>query len=378
MDGMDVEAVVAGHICVDLIPEIKAGGLRVGDVLTPGKLVDVGPMTSATGGAVANTGGAMLRLGVRTALAGKVGADTLGEAIRGLLRDAGAPTEFIKISQSDATSYSVVINIPGIDRIFLHCPGANDTFEADDIPFERLEGAKLLHFGYPPLMRSVYSDGGRRLSAVFAKAKSMGMATSLDMARPDPASDAGKVDWPAYLGAVLPLVDVFLPSVDELLFMFDKSRFTEFEAELHSGKPLGGLSLMEVDALAGRMISLGAAMVGMKLGSFGFFLKTSSAPARLAPLSGILGGGANAWLGKSIHSPCYQASLVSGLGAGDCTIAGLLSAILKGHGPEKSVDLAVAVGAFNVERPDALSGVPTWDALEARIASGWEKRQSIF
>ena len=206
----------------------------------------------------------------------------------------------------------------------------------------------------------------------------MGMATSLDMARPDPASDAGKVDWPAYLKSVLPMVDIFLPSVDELLFMFDKPRFAEFESGLQSGKPVGGLGLAELDSLAGRMIGLGSAMVGMKLGSSGFLLKTSSDPARLAPLANLLGGGSMAWLGKSIHSPCYQASLVSGLGAGDCTIAGLLSAILKGKGPEESVDLAVAVGAFNVERADALSGVPTWDALEARVASGWRKRPPVF
>ena len=47
-----------------------------------------------------------------------------------------------------------------MDRSFLHCPGANDTFGPEDIDVERLAGVSLFHFGYPPLMRRMYSDGG--------------------------------------------------------------------------------------------------------------------------------------------------------------------------------------------------------------------------
>lgn len=61
------------------------------------------------------------------------------------------------------TSYSVILAPAGIDRIFLHCSGANDTFTLDDIDLEKVKGANLFHFGYPSLMRKMYIDGGKEL-----------------------------------------------------------------------------------------------------------------------------------------------------------------------------------------------------------------------
>jgi hypothetical protein len=53
----DYEAIVAGHLCVDLIPTFPQD-LRVplSDMVQPGKLNHVGPLQISTGGAVANTG----------------------------------------------------------------------------------------------------------------------------------------------------------------------------------------------------------------------------------------------------------------------------------------------------------------------------------
>lgn len=59
---------MAGHICLDVIPAFKQGAASLGELLVPGKLVDVGPAVLATGGAVANTGLALHRLGVHTRL----------------------------------------------------------------------------------------------------------------------------------------------------------------------------------------------------------------------------------------------------------------------------------------------------------------------
>ena len=52
----EYDAVVAGHICLDITPEFTTGGKAVGDILRPGRLVSVGPATVSTGGAVSNTG----------------------------------------------------------------------------------------------------------------------------------------------------------------------------------------------------------------------------------------------------------------------------------------------------------------------------------
>ncbi|WP_261807702.1 carbohydrate kinase family protein [Paenibacillus sp. N3.4] len=90
-------------------------------MLVPGKLVDVGPAVTATGGAVSNTGLALHRPGIRASLMGKIGDDMFGTVILELLRQQDRRlTEGMIVSGDEHTSYSVVINPPGIDRVFLH------------------------------------------------------------------------------------------------------------------------------------------------------------------------------------------------------------------------------------------------------------------
>ena len=71
-----VEVVVAGHVSLDVFP-----ALRGSVTLEPGRLVEVGPAAFSTGGAVANTGLALHRLGVPVRLVGRVGADLFGRAV---------------------------------------------------------------------------------------------------------------------------------------------------------------------------------------------------------------------------------------------------------------------------------------------------------
>src|SRR5919107_2441264 len=140
------EVVVAGHVCLDVIPAL---GEPVG--LRPGGLVFAGPAALSTGGAVANVGLALHRLGVPVRLLGKVGSDVFGRALLDALREVDPHlADGMRIVDGEDTSYSIVISPPRTDRTFVHCPGANDTFAADDVGVERLAGARILHFGYPP------------------------------------------------------------------------------------------------------------------------------------------------------------------------------------------------------------------------------------
>ena len=70
------EVVVAGHVSLDVFPALY-GPLTI----EPGRLVVVGPAVLSTGGVVANTGGALHRLGVRVGMVAKVGADVFGRAV---------------------------------------------------------------------------------------------------------------------------------------------------------------------------------------------------------------------------------------------------------------------------------------------------------
>ncbi len=157
---MKKKVIAAGHICLDITPVFPEKTVSaVTDILLPGKLIQMGDARIHTGGAVANTGLAMKLLGADVSLMGKIGKDTFGEIVGSLLSKYDADAGMIRTDQA-STSYSVVLAIPGIDRIFLHNPGANDTFCAEDIPEEAWQDTALFHFGYPPLMRSMYVNGG--------------------------------------------------------------------------------------------------------------------------------------------------------------------------------------------------------------------------
>jgi sugar/nucleoside kinase (ribokinase family) len=367
---MNAEIVVAGHICLDIIPTFGGGAQSLADILVPGKLVNVGAAVMATGGLVSNTGLALHRLGAPTRLMGKVGDDVIGHAIIEIVRGYGPElAKGMLVTKESPSSYTVVISPPGVDRIFLHCPGANDTFGAADVPYDDLRGAKLFHFGYPPLMKRMFADGGRELVALLRGVKERGVTTSLDMAKPDPASEAGKAPWRDILARALPFVDVFLPSVDEILFMLDRKRFDEMGPELQSR--LDGALLRD---LSDQLLAMGVAVVGLKLGAEGLYLRTTSDAARLERLEGCGLSDPKAWRNRELLAPCFEVEVEGTTGSGDCTIAGFLAGLSQGQGPEAAVTSAVAVGACNVEKADATSGIRSWSEVQARIRSGWSRR----
>jgi len=349
--------VVAGHICLDIIPL-----LHEPPDLRPGALVGVGPSALSPGGPVGNVGFALHRLGVPVRLIGKIGDDEFGRALVGVLRGRDPRlADGMTVVPGETTSYSVVINPPGIDRTFLHCPGANSTFGAADVSLDRLGGARILHFGYPPAMRRLYSDGGLELRSLLEAVRGRGLVTSLDMCEPDPHGPAGRVDWGAWLTRALPAVDVFAPSFDELCVMLGVGA-------------RGAPDLGRLRALAERALSMGPALVALKLGDQGLYIRTSREPAALGRLCGPLELDDAAWRDREVLAPCFRASHVAGTtGSGDCTIAGLLAALLRREHPVAAATAATAVGACSVEAPDASSGVRPWPEVAARLAAGWPR-----
>jgi sugar/nucleoside kinase (ribokinase family) len=348
-------AVAAGHICLDLMPGLGSRDLA----LAPGALRISGPMTISTGGSVSNTGIALHRLGVPTRLAALVGADPLGEVLRGALERESPGLASGLVARPDAgTSYSVILSTAATDRIVIHFPGANDSFGANDVDPEALLGAELLHVGYPPLMERLCRDHGLELERLLRRANQAGLATSLDMAEPD--ERVGRVDWPALLGRTLPHADIFLPSFGELRTMLT---------------PLGGGGWDgvfpprpgEVRDLAERAIELGAAVAGVKLGRFGLYLR-SAGSARIARLVDRLPRlDPAAWTDRELWCPIFEVPVVGTTGSGDATIAGFLAAMLEGRGPAEAMELASAVGSLCVEVDDAVSGIRSRAQAEDRL-----------
>ncbi len=367
-------AVVAGLMTVDFFPNldhIPQGQFET--LFQPGHLIIAGQATFATGGPPSNVGLTLNRLGIPTTLIAKTGADRFGEILRSIVKPYGEHLlDGIVVDPAESTSYSVVINPPGVDRIFIHCPGANSTFRADDINYDLVAQAGIFHFGYPPLMRSMYIDGGRQLVNVFQLAKATGVTTALDTAFPDPSSEAGQVDWLAIFQAVMPYVDIFLPSLEELLFMVRRPTYVRLLENAH-GDLLSLVTPELLSDLSSQFLEMGVKMVVIKLGERGLYLRTAG-QSILAGLGNACPSDLAAWADRELWAPCFQVNVIGTTGSGDATIAGFLSALLRDLPPEQAVTAAVAVGACNVEAADALSGIRTWEDTLARIAGGWPRR----
>ena len=361
------KVIAAGHICLDITPVFPSGHSydRIGDLLVPGRLVRMEAASVHTGGSVANTGLALKLLGNDVILLGKVGNDAFGGIVRDILSGYGAGG--LITDQQSSTSYSVVLAVPGMDRIFLHNPGANDTFSASDIPDEALADAALFHFGYPPLMKRMYENSGAEMQKLFCRVKNRGIATSLDMAAVDPRSDAGKENWQAFLARVLPLVDFFVPSFEELCYMLDRPCYDTLAA--CGGDMTQRKTVPEIaDELARKCLDLGCGAVLVKCGLSGMVYRTGC-KERIARIGSALQLDAGSWADRSGVQTCYPAKTVrSTTGAGDVSIAAYLTALLNGEKPAVCAKLAAAEGAASVSSYDALGGVLPLEELKNRIA----------
>lgn len=373
---MKKKVIAAGHICIDITPVFPPKkAKKLTDIMTPGKLINMKEADVHTGGSVANTGLAMKILGADASLMGKVGNDAFGEMIGGILKKYDAEKGLI-IADGESTSYSVVLAVPGIDRIFLHNPGANHTFCADDIPWEVLDETALFHFGYPPLMKSMFINDGEELLKILKLAKEHGAATSLDMAAVEPDSESGAADWEKILEKIMPYVDFFVPSVEELCYMLDRERFNEWKERAGDGDITEVLDVeKDIKPLAGQCMNFGAKVLMIKCGALGMYYQTAD-KMTLRQISSRVELNIDAWADKSGFEKSYVPdAILSGTGAGDTSIAAFLTAMLEGYTPEKCVQLAAATGACCVAAYDALSGLKPLEELEARIEGGWKKNE---
>jgi sugar/nucleoside kinase (ribokinase family) len=369
------KVIVAGHICLDITPKFPDKKLdNLWEILSPGKLIQMGEANVHTGGAVANTGLAMKVLGADVTLIGKIGRDAFGDMIITILKRYDLESGIL-VSETESTSYSVVLAVPGIDRIFLHNPGANHRFLAEDIPQSELEEASLLHFGYPPLMKSMYESNGDELVALMKRIKAAEIATSLDMAAIDANSQAGQADWETILKRVIPYVDFFEPSAEELCVMLDPVRFAQWQ-ERAGGRDITEVLYIERDVkpLADRCMEYGAKVLLIKCGALGLYYRTAQKGV-LKNVGNKIQLDLNDWADREGFEKSYQPKrVVSGTGAGDTSIAAFLTAMLNSYSLEECMHLSAAAGASCVEEYDALSGLKSLEELEMKIKSGWEKR----
>ena len=158
-----LNAVIAGHICLDILPDFEAvAGRDLQSLFKPGTLVQIGAAQFSGGGPVSNTGLALHHLGIPVHLIAKLGADPFGGILKAIVQGRGPGlADGLITDPQGVTSYSIIISSRATDRIFLHCTGENDTFGPEDVDFRLVEKADLFHFGYPPALKRMYRENGR-------------------------------------------------------------------------------------------------------------------------------------------------------------------------------------------------------------------------
>ena len=187
--------VVADFVCAPVSHVPEAGGVVMTDAISP-----------AIGGCASNVAVDLCRLGRRVAVAGRIGADSPGRFVREELARAGVDIGQLVETREAQTSSTLVINVRGEDRRFIHTFGANALFDGAEISRELVAQARILYLGGFFLMPAFSAEHAVRL---FRIAREANVPTVLDVVVPDPQNCRGKLEQ------LLPWTDVFLPNADE-------------------------------------------------------------------------------------------------------------------------------------------------------------------
>jgi sugar/nucleoside kinase (ribokinase family) len=145
-------------------------------------------------------------LGPRVAFLGKIGNDDFGRLITDTLDRKGVSTEYIIRSSEYGTGATIVLNY-GEDRAMVTHPGAMEQLKIEDIDRKILHHCRHIHIS------SVFLQTGilEKIPEILGLAKELEITTSLD-----PQWDPSE-KWDLDLKEWLPLIDVFLPNIQELL-----------------------------------------------------------------------------------------------------------------------------------------------------------------
>ena len=300
----ELDLLVVGDVNADLV-------LRGGD-LVPAfgqreQLVDSASLVLGGSGAIVAAGAA--RLGLRVAMAGRVGDDVLGRAMLEAL--AGVDVSAVRRA-AEPTGITVALARPG-DRAILTALGALASFTADDVPDSLLTSARWVHVTSPFLQPAL------DVAAIVERAAG---TTSLDPGW-DP-QERWELAWEGF--------DVVMPNVQE-------------------AHRLTGEENPEVAAL--RLAERGPVAV-VKAGEAGALAA--------APRDRSAAGPADI-----LRARAPRVDTVDATGAGDSFDAGFITARLAGDDLATALGLGCACGALSTRAAGGTAGQPT--LAEARTFS---------
>jgi len=104
------------------------------------------------GGCASNAAVDLEKIGIKTAVIGRVGNDGFGSFVIDKMKQNGVNVEGIWVSNTSKTSASVVTIRSSGERSFLHHIGANADFMLDDVNFSIIHNSKVLFIAGALLM----------------------------------------------------------------------------------------------------------------------------------------------------------------------------------------------------------------------------------
>jgi sugar/nucleoside kinase (ribokinase family) len=263
------------------------------------------------GGCASNVAMGLASLGVPTGLVASTGVDDAGNILDSHWQRAGVDTRFVQRTAEISTAVSVGLVDDDFQPRFVHTPGANKLLTADALDPQTLvsSGARFLHVGGFFVLTHLLDD---RLAEKLARAKELGMKTSLDVVynfRMDDPSIRASL-WKA-----MPYIDYFLCNGKEAARMVDENN------------PQRAASTLK---------ARGAANVIIKLGKKGCLVEGDSASEVI---------------------PAPKVDVLDTTGAGDAFAAGLIAALTRGADIQNACQAGNQAGAHVATR---LGPIQAW------------------
>lgn len=296
------EVVCAGIIVADHI------AAPVDTMPVAGQLVLTDECFLTIGGCASNVAVDLSKMGVRASVCGCVGDDVFGVFAKQTLENHGIDVRHVITTREAATSQTLIVNVKGQDRRFIHLPGASRVFSTKHLPLAQILQAKIFYVGGYFLMDCLTPAD---LAAVFREARAADTITMVDVVTPGPD------DYKSALATLLPETDFFLPNTDEARLMCGES---------------------DPVAQARAFRALGARNVVITCGEKGAVLFGER---------------------ENLHAHAFPATFVDGTGGGDAFDAGFICGLLENGSPRRCLELGSALGASCVGKSGATAGVFT-------------------
>lgn len=157
-------------------------------------------------GTAAGTSVDLAKLGADVVAMGALGDDEAGNFVQDTMNRYGINTTHMVRKTGVQTSASMLPIRPNGERPALHVVGANGEFTLEDVNFEVLANADVLHLGGTYVMPKF---DGQPSAEVLKFAQENGVTTTLDMLA------IAKDDMLGILEPCLPYIDYFMPGLDE-------------------------------------------------------------------------------------------------------------------------------------------------------------------